>query len=247
MGPFGFQPGQRPQRQSKFPSPKLLAIGGAALAVVLVILGVSLLVFGGDDEPQTQPSPEPTAEPTGGPFPTDGPTTFPTPKKTEPTKGPNDVGVEIGHGIWFTPAKGWVKDPQPHQIGASYVLPGPGVAGKRPIYGWFWGRYSMFRRTAKEYANHLVDIESNNLENVRIVKGKDLKCPSPKLVSCYAINYSAVVRPKGQPPIIFAGFVQAYQHADGFTFGSDTALRSQVYRTKYPDIRYMLTTMLRSV
>jgi hypothetical protein len=245
MGPFGFQPGQRPQRQSKFPSPKVLAIAGAALAVVLVILGVTLLVFGGDDEPAAQPTSEPTAQPTGPtPFPTDGPTTFPTPKKTEPTKGPNDVGVEIGHGIWFTPAKGWVKDPQPHQIGASYVLPSPG--GKRTIQGWFWGRYSLFRKTAKEYANHLVDIESNNLENVRIVKGKELKCPSPKLVSCYAINYSAVVRPKGRPPVIFAGFVQAFQHADGFTFGSDTALVSSVYRTKYPEIRAMIASMLRS-
>lgn len=231
--------------------PKVLAIGGAALAVVLVILGVSLLVFGGDDEPQTQnqPSPEPTGQPTDGPtpFPTDGPTTFPTPKKSEPTKGPNDVGVQIGHGIWFTPAPGWVKDPQPHQIGASYVLPGPAVAGKRPILGWFWGRYSLFRKTAKEYANHLVDIESNNLENVRIVKGKELKCPSPKLVSCYAINYSAVVRPKGRPPVVFAGFVQAFQHADGFTFGSDTALTAKVYRTKYPEIRTMIASMLRSV
>jgi hypothetical protein len=62
--------------------------------------------------------------------------TPPTPSPTEPavTKGPNDKGVEVGNGVWFTPAKGWIKDPA-KRAGANYLLPEPGRKGA--IDGYF--------------------------------------------------------------------------------------------------------------
>lgn len=223
-------------------------IGAGALAVLLVVVGAVLLIRGGgDDEPSAAPTSQSTEQPTEQPTgqPTDLPSTpSATPTEPEITKGPNDVGVEVGKGVWFTPARGWVRD-KDRKAGANYLLPEAGRAGA--IDGWFWARQTTFRG-AKDFAQHLVDIESNNLENVHIVKGRELRCPAPALKVCYAINYSAVVRFKDpkKPPLIFAGFVQAWQDQNGVTTATDAALQKEVYRAKYPEVQAMNQSLVKS-
>jgi len=211
---------------------QLLAIAGGALAVVLVILGVVLLLTGGSNEPAADPTSSPTS----------APTTFPTPTESTPTKGPNDVGVEIGNGVWFTPHPGWVPD-KDKKAGANYFLPEPGRPGA--IDGWFWARQTEFKG-AKEFAHHLVDVESNNLEHVVIRTGRTMTCPSDTLRACYAINYSAVVRPKNRPPVIFAGFIQAFEDKNGLTTATDSALEGTLWKQKYPEVQGMINSMVKS-
>jgi hypothetical protein len=241
-GPFGYPPGQF-QRPPKSKVPMYAVIGAGALAVALVVVGAVLLIRGGgEDEPSAAPTSQPASEATSQP--TDPVLPSATPTEPEITKGPNDVGVEVGKGVWFTPARGWIRDTD-KKAGANYLLPEPGRRGA--IDGWFWARQTTFRN-AKDFAHHLVDIESNNLENVRIVKGRELACPAPALKTCYAINYSAVVRFKDpkRPPVIFAGFVQAFEDQNGVTTATDAALQREVYRAKYPEVQSMNQSLVKS-
>jgi len=98
-GPGGWGPGPgRPQgRPAKSNRSQLIIIGCAVLAVVLVAVGVVLLVTGGggDDKPAAVQTP-------------DAPGTYYTPpagSQPDDSQGPNDVGVKVGRGIWFTPAR----------------------------------------------------------------------------------------------------------------------------------------------
>ena len=91
--------------------------------------------------------------------------------KPDDSKGPNDVGVEVGRGIWFTPAKGWLPDPR-SKSGKNYILQQFNVRGL--IDGYFWVRQTELY-DAKGFAEHLVDIESNGMQNVVIGKGERLQ------------------------------------------------------------------------
>ena len=238
-GPFGYPPGHF-NRRAGSKRAQYVAMGGGALAVVLIILGAVLLVrSGGKDEEE-----QPTAGEALTPAPVGTLYTPPTPSPTEVevTRGPNDKGVEIGGGVWFTPAKGWVKDPQ-KRAGASYLLPEPGRPGA--VDGWFWVRQSQLMG-AKAFADHLVDVESNNLQHVVIGKGHFMKCPTAALKTCYATNYSAVVPIKGKKPVVFAGFIQAFEDRTGMTTATDAALQKEIYQARKQEILTMNGTLVRS-
>jgi hypothetical protein len=239
VGPFGYPPGRfrRPARSKRT---LYVVLGSGILAVLLIVVGGVLLVSGaGKEDEQPVAGDDLTPAPVGTLY------TPPTPSPTQPevTRGPNDKGVEVGGGIWFTPAKGWVKDPD-KRAGANYLLPEPGRAGA--IDGWFWVRQSEFMG-AKAFADHLVDVESNNLQHVVIGKGHYLdKCPSPAMKACYATNYSAVVVNKGKPPVIFSGFIQAFEDRNGLTTATDSAVQSTAYDAHKPEIRLMNESLVRS-
>lgn len=239
-GPGGRPPFQRPPRRKR--RTQYVVITAGALAVLLIALGAVLLFRGGGEEE--------TAQPTGGDSLTPAPVgtlytpSTPSPTKPEVTRGPNDKGVEVGGGVWFTPAAGWVKDKQ-KRAGASYVLPEPG----RPsaIDAYFWVRQTELMG-AKAFADHLVDVESNNLQHVVIGNGRFVKCPSPALKVCYATNYSAVIpsTTKGKPPVVFSGFIQAFEDGSGMTTATDSALQTTVYQARKKDIRLMNESLVRS-
>ncbi|HEU4947488.1 MAG TPA: hypothetical protein VFT31_10060 [Kribbella sp.] len=237
-GPGGYPPAQfRPPTRPK--RTQYIVIAGAAVAIVLIVLGAALLVTSGSEEAR-----QPTADETLTPAPVGTLYTPPTPSptETEVTRGPHDKGVEIGGGVWFTPAKGWTKDPQ-KRAGASYLLPEPGRRGA--IDGWFWVRQTSFMG-AKAFADHLVDVESNNLQHVVIGKGRYTRCPSAALKVCYATNYSAVVPIKGRKPVVFAGFIQAFEDKAGMTTATDAALQKEVYQARKQEVLTMNNSLIRS-
>jgi hypothetical protein len=103
---------------------------------------------------------------------------------------------------------------------------------------------------AKGFAEHLADVESNNLQNVHIVKGRYIPCPRPVMVKCYAINFSAVVpgaKTKNKKPIVFRGQFLAFQRKDGLVSASDSALRKEDFDANYPQIRKMIVSMFESM
>lgn len=231
-------PGYRPQRKgSKLP--KILAIVGGAAAVALIILGAVLLLThdSGDDEAGTPtsndstPAPSPTGTSTGG---------SPSPSPTS-TYSPKPGEVEVGHGVYVKPEPGWARDNTYKNNGANYTL--PRAAGG--IKGWFWARQTTLY-DAKGFAEHLADVESNNLQNVHIVKGRYIQCPREKMVKCYAINFSAVIpakQTKDKKPIVFRGQFLAFQRKDGLVTASDSALRKEDFDANYPSIRKMIVSM----
>jgi hypothetical protein len=233
--PPGFHPGGRSNRRTQW-----IVMTGAVLAVVLIAVGVVLLVTTGDKDQAT-----PGASDTVTPAPVGTLYTPPTPAPSEPaiTKGPYDKGVEVGGGIWFTPAKGWVKDPDKSRKGQNYLLPEPGRPGA--IDGFFWVRQTNLMG-AKAFAEHLVDVESNNLQHVVIGKGGYRKCPNKAIKVCYATNYSAVVPVKGKKPVVFSGFVQAFEDHNGFTTATDAALQREVWPARKQEILNMNGTLVRS-
>jgi len=236
VGPLGMPPGFRPQRKGSN-LPRILAIAGGAVAVALIILGAVLMlthdsgdkVAGGTDQ-------TPSAASTGS---TDGPATpSPTPARTYT---PKPGQVEVGRGVYVTPAKGWRRDNTYKNNGANYVLPRPGGS----INGWFWARQTELY-DAKGFAEHLADIESNNLQNVHMAQGRFIPCRRPVLVKCYAINFSAVVpaaQTRAKKPIVFRGVIQAFERKDGLVTASDAALRNEVFSTRYPEIQNMIISM----
>ena len=244
MGPFGMPPGYRPPRR-RSNTPRILAIAGGAVAVALIILGVVLLLTrGSDDEASgpTDPTAAPTDQPTGAPtdVPSDEPSGEPSPTPTS-TYMPKPGQVEVGRGVYVTPAKGWKRDNTFKNNGANYVLPRPGGS----IEGWFWARQTELY-DAKGFAEHLADIESNNLQNVHIAQGRFIPCRRPVLVKCYAINFSAVIpasQTRNKKPIIFRGLIQAFERKDGLVTASDSALRNEVFAKHYPTIQTMIISM----
>lgn len=240
-GPGPQPPFQRPPRRKR--GTQYAVITAGALSVLLIALGAVLLLRGGGGEEAAGPTPggdSLTPAPVGTLY---TPPT-PSPTETEVTRGPNDKGVEVGGGVWFTPAAGWVKDSQ-KRAGASYVLPEPGRPGA--IDAYFWVRQTELMG-AKAFADHLVDVESNNLQHVVIGTGRLIKCPSPALKVCYAINYSAVVpsSTKGKPPVVFSGFIQAFEDGSGLTTATDAALQTTVYKARKKDVRLMNESLVRS-
>ncbi|MGC4942926.1 hypothetical protein [Kribbella sp. DT2] len=234
--PAQYRPGGRKNRRTQW-----IVIGGVVLAVVLIATGAVLLVTAGKKDN--------TAAPTTGQSLTPAPVgTLYTPEATAPTtpqitKGPYDKGVEIGGGVWFTPAKGWVKDPDKTRSGHNYLLPEPGRPGA--IDGYFWIRQTTLMG-AQQFAEHLVDVESNNLEHVVIGKGGFRTCPNKALKLCYATNYSAVVPVKGKKSVVFSGFVQTFEDFNGQTTATDAALQREVWPKRRQEILNMNGTLVRS-
>jgi hypothetical protein len=115
-GPGGWGPGpRRPQhRPGMSTRTQWIIVAAAIVAVSLVAIGVVLLVTGGDkdDKPVAQPTPDPT-----GTLYTPSPSVTPV-----DSKGPNDAGVEVGWGVWFTPARGWLPDWDKSKSGQNYIL-----------------------------------------------------------------------------------------------------------------------------
>jgi hypothetical protein len=215
-------------------------MAGAALAVVLIAAGVIVIFTGGDKK-------DPVKSPVSGQSRTPAPVvtrSTPAPPPTAPViiKGPDDKGVEIGGGVWFTPAKGWIKDPQTPS-GRNYVLPDPARPGA--IDGWFWVRQTK-GMGAKAFAEHVADVESNNLQHVVIRNGSYRPCANRALKLCYAMNYSAVVPIKGQKPVVFSGFIQAFEDRDGQTTTTDAALQTEVWAKRKQEILDMNGSLVRS-
>jgi hypothetical protein len=217
-----------------------IVMAGAALAVVLIAAGVIVIFTGGDKKDPVKP---PVAGQSRTPAPV-GTRSTPAPAPTAPVtiKGPDDKGVEIGGGVWFTPAKGWIKDPQTPS-GRNYVLPDPARPGA--IDGWFWIRQTK-GLGAKAFAEHVADVESNNLQHVVIRNGSYRPCANKALKLCYAMNYSAVVPIKGQKPVVFSGFIQAFEDRDGQTTTTDAALQTEVWAKRKQEVLDMNGSLVRS-
>jgi hypothetical protein len=99
---------------------------------------------------------------------------------------------------------------------------------------------------AKAFAEHLVDVESNNLQHVVIGKGYYRQCPNKVLKLCYATNYSAVVPIKGKKPVVFSGFVQTFEERNGQTTATDAALQTEVWAKRKQEVLDMNGTLIRS-
>lgn len=100
---------------------------------------------------------------------------------------------------------------------------------------------------AKAFADQLVDVESNNLQHVVIGKGHPVKCRSAALKACYATNYSAVVPIKGKRPVVFAGFIQAFEDKNGMTAATDAALQKEIYQAHKQEVLDMNVTLVSSI
>ncbi|MFI7061000.1 hypothetical protein ACIBL3_08475 [Kribbella sp. NPDC050124] len=233
-GPGGWGTGpQRPQ-QRKSNRSQWIIMGGAVLAVILVAVGVVLLVTGGDD-------PKPTAQDT--PNPSGTMYTPPTPTKPVITKGPNDTGVEVGGGIWFTPARGWLPDWDKSKGGKNYILQQFNARGL--IDGYYWVRQTELY-DAKGFAEHLVDIESNDMKNVKIGKGVTCKPANEAIKACYALTYSGIWVAKNGRQIKMQGFVTAYQDQFDKVTATDAALETRVYKRRVGELIYMNNTLVKS-
>ena len=161
--------------------------------MLLVAGGVVLLVNGKDDKPTTQSTPEPGGRTMYTPSPT------PTPNDS---KGPNDVGVEVGWGVWFTPSKGWLPDWDKSRSGKNYILQQFNARGL--IDGYYWVRQTELY-DAKGFAEHLVDVESNGMEGVRIGKGTACKPANPNIKACYAVSYTGAWVAKNGKKVAMSG------------------------------------------
>lgn len=233
-GGWGPGPGRPPQRPAKSNRTQWIIVGGAILAVALVAVGVVLLVTGGDGG-------EPTASQTPDPV---GTLYTPSPTKAPNTKGPHDTGVEVGSGIWFTPAKGWLQGPDKTVGGKYYILQQFNKRGL--IDGYYWVRQTELY-DAKGFAEHLVDLESNGMKNVRIGKGVVCKPANEAIKACYAISYSGVwVSKSSGAQIPFKGFVTAYQDAWGKVTATDAGLEARVYQRRVNELTYMNNTLIKS-
>ena len=212
-------------------------MAGAIVAVTLVAIGVVLLVTGGDDK--DTPVSQQTPDPTGTLF-----TPSPTPKPND-GKGPNDTGVEVGWGIWFTPAKGWLQAPDKTVSGKDYILQQFSARGL--IDGYYWVRQTELY-DAKGFAEHLVDIESASYQGVRISKGVTCKPANPNIKACYSLTYTGVwVSPKNkQVKIQMRGFVTAYQDQFDRVTATDAALEARVYKRRVNELAYMNNTLVKS-
>jgi hypothetical protein len=212
-------------------------MGCAVLAVALIAVGVVVLVTGAgtDEAPAAQQTPDPV-----GSLYTPSPT--PTPNDS---KGTNDTGVEVGWGIWFTPAKGWLQSPDKSVSGKDYILQQFSARGL--IDGYYWVRQTELY-DAQGFAEHLADIESASYEGVRIGKTVACKAANPKIKSCYAVSYSGLwVSPKNNKvKIKMQGFVTAYQDEFNRVTATDSALEARVYKRRVNELIYMNNTLVKS-
>jgi hypothetical protein len=234
----GWGPGPQfrpPAKSSKTP---WIVMGCAVFAVLLIAIGVVLMVSGKDDD--STPVAGATPAPVGTLF-------TPEPTSAPKTKGPNDVGVEVGKGVWFTPAKGWLQGPDKTVSGQYWILQENRQGGKRRgfIDGYFWVRQTQLY-DAKGFAEHLVDIESNGYKNVRIGKGTALECAAPVLKSCYTITYTADVPALSGKLLPFRGFVTAYEDQYGQVTATDVGLETSVYDRRAKDLAAMNESVVKS-
>ena len=232
MGPPQFRPAKSSRTQ-------WIVMGGAVMAVLLIAVGVVLLVTGGGDDKQVPPvaGDSVTPDPIGTLY------TPPTPTKPEITKGRYDTGVEVGGGVWFTPAKGWQPGTDKTMSGKYYLLPDPGRRGF--IDGYYWVRQTELYE-AKGFAEHLVDVESNGMEGVKIGKGTACKPANPNIKACYAVTYTGVWVAKNGKKIAMQGFVTAYQDQFDRTTATDAALETRVYARRVNELVYMNNSVVKS-
>ncbi|WP_432892650.1 hypothetical protein ACQPYH_17860 [Kribbella sp. CA-245084] len=234
--PGGWGPGpQRPPHQRpKSNKTAWIIMAGAIVAVLLVATGVVLLVNGGGkDKPVSQQTPDPV-----GTLFTPSPT--PTPNDS---KGPNDVGVEVGWGIWFTPAKGWLKSPDKTYAGQNWILQQFNARGL--IDGYYWVRQTELY-DAKSFAEHLVDIESASYQGVKIGKTVACSIPNPNITACYAVQYNGTYVTKTGAKIAMKGFVTAYQDKFKRVTATDAALEARVYARRVNELIYMNNSVVKS-
>lgn len=238
-GPSGpqFQPPPPPPAKSSRNS--WLVMGGVVLAVVLIAGGVVLMFSGGDDKPDNPP----VAGKTLTPAPPGTLYTPPTPTKRVVTKGPNDVGVEVGSGVWFTPFKGWLKSSDKDKSGQFYIL--QEISHRGLIDGYYWVRQTKLY-DAKGFAEHLVDIESNGYHDVKISKTIAIDCPSEALKACYEISYTANVPTRTGKLLPFRGFISTYQDTFGLTTATDAGLEVKVYNRRVGQLRIMNESLVKS-
>ena len=93
----------------------------------------------------------------------------------------------MGGGIWFTPARGWLPDWDKSKSGKNYILQQFNARGL--IDGYYWVRQTELY-DAKGFAEHLVDIESNGMKNVRIGRGVACRPVNEAIKACYALTYT---------------------------------------------------------
>jgi hypothetical protein len=211
-------------------------MGCAILAVCLVAGGVVLLVTGGDKK--NEPAANQTPNPTGTLY------TPPTPTKAVITKGPYDTGVEVGGGIWFTPAKGWLPDWDKSKSGKNYILQQFNVRGL--IDGYYWVRQTELY-DAKGFAEHLVDVESNGMTNVKIGKGVTCTPANEAIKACYSLTYTGLwVSKTTGKEIPFEGFVTAYQDQFGKVTATDAGLETRVYERRANELLSMNNSLIKS-
>ena len=169
-------------------------------------------------------------------------TPSPTPTPND-SKGPNDTGVEVGWGVWFTPAKGWLPDWDKSKGGKNYILQQFNARGL--IDGYYWVRQTELY-DAKGFAEHLVDIESNGMQGVRIGKGVACKPATPAVKACYALSYTGVWVAKNGKKIAMQGFVTAYQDQFDRVTATDAALETRVYKRRVNELIYMNNSVVKS-
>ncbi|HET6742215.1 MAG TPA: hypothetical protein VFH76_24895 [Kribbella sp.] len=234
--PGGWGPGPtRPNHPQKPNRTPWMIMAGAIVAVLLVAIGVVLLVKGnGDDStPSAQKSPEPL-----GTMYTPSPT--PTP---DDSKGPNDVGIEVGYGVWFTPSKGWLPDWDKSKAGKNYILQQFSARGL--IDGYYWVRQTELY-DAKGFAEHLVDVESNGMQGVRIGKGAECKPNNANIKTCYALTYTGDWVAKNGRKVAMQGFVTAYQDKFDRVTATDAALETRVYKRRVNELQFMNASLIKS-
>jgi hypothetical protein len=232
-GGWGPGPG-RPERPPKASKTPWIIMAGAIVAVLLVAIGVVLLVNGkGGSKTSSQQSPEPL-----GTMYTPSPT--PTP---DDSKGPNDVGVEVGQGVWFTPSKGWLPDWDKTKAGKNYILQQFNARGL--IDGYYWVRQTTLY-DAKGFAEHLVDVESNGMQGVRIGTGTVCKPANPNIKACYALTYTGDWVAKDGRKVSMQGFVTGYQDQFDRVTATDAALETRVYKRRVNELQYMNNTLIKS-
>ncbi|GAA1554530.1 hypothetical protein GCM10009804_09280 [Kribbella hippodromi] len=222
-------------QQKKASRTAWIIMAGAIVAVLLVAGGVVLLVTGKDGKPAAEQTPDPV-----GTLYTPSPTPSP-----DDSKGPNDVGVEVGYGIWFTPSKGWLKSPDKKISGQNYIL--QQFSSRGLIDGYYWVRQTTLY-DAKGFAEHLADIETSSYEGVRIGKTIECKPDNPKIKSCYAVSYDGLwVSPKNKAiKIKMRGFVTAYQDQFDRVTATDAALEARVYDRRVNELKYMNNSVVKS-
>jgi hypothetical protein len=233
--PGGWGPGPlRPQQPRKSNRNQWIIMACAVVAVLLIAVGVVVLVTGGDKK-------EPAAVRTP-----DAPGTLYTPSPSptpDDKKGPNDLGVEVGWGIWFTPSKGWLKSPDKNYTGQNWILQQFNARGL--IDGYYWVRQTELY-DAKGFAEHLADIESASYQGVRIGKTVPCQTPNPNIAACYSLQYDGTYVTKSGAKIAMKGFVTAYQDKFKRVTATDAALEARVYQRRVNELVYMNNSVVKS-
>ncbi|MEU4193806.1 hypothetical protein AB0E69_18045 [Kribbella sp. NPDC026611] len=224
----------RPQQPRKSSRNQWIIVACAVVAVVLIAVGVVVLVTGGG---KSKPEAKQTPNAPGTLY-----TPSPTPSPDD-AKGPNDTGVEVGNGIWFTPAKGWLKSPDKSISGQNWILQQFSARGL--IDGYYWVRQTELY-DAKGFAEHLADIESASYQGVKISKTVACTPANPKIKSCYALSYTGTYVTKSKAKIAMRGFVTAYQDQFDRVTATDAALEARVYNRRVNELMYMNNSVVKS-